>query len=111
LILRDGTAIAVDHRGTRITLPCGTVVPGGPHDTEEYRATAQRLGYGGDTSAMCRDHDPLHALLADWLGLSSYALRQAAGLATDDRLAALEEDAVIAVQRYMRHAGGRLPLR
>ena len=99
--------------GSRITLPSGEVVLGTPHDTDAYRATARQLGYGDDTLAMCRDHDPLHALLAQWLGLeASYALRQAAGLLhpADAEKAAAEETAVLAVQRFMRVAGGRLPI-
>lgn len=111
MILRDGTAIEIGQGCTLITLPSGAIVPGEPHDTDEYRGTAERLGYGADTLAMCRDHDPMHALLADWLGLTSYSLRQAAGEPVDPRLAALEEDAALAVQKYMRHAGGTLPVR
>jgi hypothetical protein len=111
MILRDGTIVEIGLGSTLITLPSGATVPGAPHDTNEYRGTARRLGYGGDTTAMCRDHDPVHALLADWLGLTSYSLRQAAGEPVDARLAAMEEDAVLAVQKYMRHAGGRLPIR
>jgi hypothetical protein len=62
---------------------------------------------------MCRDHDPLHVLLAEWLGLeASFALREAAGLLdpADADKARTEEAAVLAVQRFMRLAGGRLPL-
>src|SRR5215470_5865396 len=67
--------------GSRITLPSGHVVEGEPEPTEAYRRTARELGYGDDTLAMCRDHDPLHAPLAEWLGLdASFALREAAGL-------------------------------
>lgn len=110
LRLSNGTLVAITATGSAIGMPCGAVIPGEPHNTDEYRATALSLGYGGDTLAMCRDHDPLHAMLCDWLGLpESYALREAAGLPTDPRLAQMEEAAVIAVQRFMRRAGGRLP--
>jgi hypothetical protein len=98
--------------GSRITLPSGDVVLGEPQDTDAYRATARQLGYGDDTLAMCRDHDPLHALLAAWLGLEvSYSLLDGAGLLdpADAEKAAAEEAAVLAVQRFMRLAGATLP--
>jgi hypothetical protein len=98
--------------GSRITLPSGDVVHGAPHDTDAYRATARQLGYGDDTLGMCRDHDPLHALLAGWLGLKvSYGMLDAAGRLDpgDAEKAAAEEAAVLAVQRFMRLAGGTLP--
>jgi hypothetical protein len=54
---------------------------------------------------MCRDHDPLHVLLCEWLGLpTTFALT-----APGTELAGLEEGAVLAVQHFMRAAGGRLP--
>ena len=105
----DGTAVTIGKSETLITLPCGATVPGAPHDADDYRATAERLGYGEDTLAMCLDHDPLHAMLCDWLGVTSHALRQAVGLPHDELLALLEENAVIAVQQLMRRAGGQLP--
>lgn len=112
--LRNGTVIEADPAGSCIWLPCGAMIAGRPQDTDEYRATAARLGYGADTLAMCREHDPLHVLLCDWLSLpTSYAMLDAAGLLdpADRELAAIEEEAVIAVQRLMRRAGGRLPFR
>jgi hypothetical protein len=109
LVLGDGTAIDRIEEGSRVTLPCGAVVEGRPHQTASYRATATRLGYGSDTGAMCRDHDPLHAILCDWLGLTSQALRQAAGLPFDGEIAAAEEEAALAVQRFLRLAGAALP--
>lgn len=84
---------------------------GHPHSTGCYRATAERLGYGADVLSMTREHDPLHARLCDWLGLpDSYSLRRAVGLDADPTMAALEEDAVLAVQRFMRRAGVALPV-
>ena len=95
---------------SRVTLASGTVVVGCPHDTEEYRATAASLGYGDDTVAMCRDHDPLHQALCSWLGVGeSFALRCAAGERREDELSAAEEAAVMAVQRFAKLAGARLP--
>jgi hypothetical protein len=95
--------------GTRITLPGGEVVYGAPIDSNKYRATARDLGYGDDTLAMCRDHDPTHAALCEWLDVPSHALREAAGLPRDAKLALLEEAAVLAVQKFMRAAGASLP--
>jgi hypothetical protein len=84
-------------------LSCGIVVEGEPHDTDAYRATARELGYGDDTRAMCRDHDPLHQSLAQWLGFrDSFALRCAAGLRQEDEISAAEERAVLAVQRFLQ---------
>lgn len=102
--------VTVHGNGTTIVLPCGVVVEGRPHDTAGYAATARDLGYGDDVLAMCRDHDALHAALADWIGVESFALREAAGLDGDPVIAAAEESAVLAVQRWMSLAGGRLAL-
>lgn len=110
-ILRNGTAVCVLPTGSQITLPGGTVVDGSPHDTAAYAETAQRLGYADDRMAMCQDHDPLHALLCDWLGLpDSPALRVAAGIEQASAMSEAEETAVLAVQRFMRLAGVGLPL-
>lgn len=103
------TGVAIHKHGTTVTLPCGAVIEGRPHDTDAYRATARQLGYSDDTLAMCRDHDSLHARLCDWLGVESYALREAAGIAVDAEIAAAEEAAVLAVQKFMRLAGAAVP--
>jgi hypothetical protein len=97
--------ILADH--TEITLPSGKVVTGYPQGSEHQAEVAQRLGYGNDALAMVLDHDPLHARLCDWLGIeASYSLRLAALELSphEAHLAALEEEAVIAVQRFMRMA-------
>lgn len=105
--------VAVHEHGTTVTLADGSVVEGRPHDTDAYRATARDLGYGEGPEAalaMCRDHDALHARLCEWLGIpESYSLRQAAGLPVDAELAAIEEAAVMAAQRLLVMAGGRMP--
>jgi hypothetical protein len=87
-------------RLVRTTLPDGAVVWSAPVDDAESKARAERLGYGEDLWAMCRDHDAVHAAVAHMLGRrDSYALRRAAqGLPIDD-LAGAEEDAVMALQR------------
>ena len=105
--------IKISDDGTEITLPTGHVVVGSPRDTDSYRQTAIYLGYDSDTLAMCKDHDPLHVLLSQWLGIeTSFSLLRASGLLDDGDSwkADLEEQAVMAVQRYMRMCRGRLPL-
>lgn len=103
--------IEVLQTGSRITLSTGHVVLGEPQDNDEYRETARRLGYGDDTLQCCRDHDPLHMRLAQWLGFhESFSLLCAAGVRDRDEISAAEEDAVCAVQRFARLSGARLPL-
>lgn len=97
--------------GTTVILPCGLVVEGRPHDTDAYRATAKEIGYGDDVLALCRDHDALHVALAAWLGLESFAIRSAAGLDVDAEIAAAEEAAVLATQKFLRLAGAKVPLK
>lgn len=71
----------------------------------EQEDTAAALGYTGDVDALTRDHDFLHAWLADVLGLdASFSLTLAAGGAVDPDIAAAEEAAVMAMQRFARLA-------
>jgi hypothetical protein len=73
-------------------------------------ATAEWMGYP-DAAAMNRDHDTLHAELCRWLGVTSHSMRLASGATLtpeESTLAALEEDAVLHLQRFMRHSGSRL---
>lgn len=119
--LGNGTGIVVTEGGTAITLPTGELVRGVPHGefdkdgalipSPEQLATARSTGYGEDVLQMVREHDPLHALLCDWLGLpTSYGLEVAAGIREAGELDWLEEAAVLAVTVFMRKAGGKLPL-
>lgn len=106
--LRNGTVVSILPGGAIVRLPGGAIVRSRPQPNAAYRETALSLGYGSDTLAMARDHDPLHAALCDWLGLDdSPALRVAAGIDADNDLARCEEAAVIAVQRFFRQAGGK----
>lgn len=108
--LRNGTIISILPNSAFIRLPSGKIVRCRPQNTGEYHTTAHQLGYGNDTLAMCRDHDPLHAVLCDWLGLGdSFALRCAAGLDDESEISAAEEAAVIALQRFMKLAGVGFP--
>lgn len=101
--------VTVHEHGSTVVLPCGAVINAVPQDTDEYRATARSLGYGDDTLAMAQDHDRLHVALCEWLGIESASLAVAAGASADSTLAGYEEDAVLAVQRLMRHAGVNVP--
>lgn len=67
---------------------------------------------GCDVDTMNSLHDPLHVALCRWLGVESYAMREAGGAKLghwEACLASLEEEAVLCVQRFMQHAGGRIP--
>lgn len=112
-VCQCGDVIRVYPGRTEVVLLSGHVVAGVPQRNDDQAATAAELGYGTDVEGMVEDHDPLHALLCDWLGIGeSFALRIAAGeLPEDHALAYLEEDAVLAVQRFMVAAGGHLPMR
>lgn len=104
--LSNGTVIVVSGAGgTMIVNRTGRCVYGTPQRNAEQATTAVGLGYGEDVVTMVADHDPLHALLTDWLGLpESVAL-----FGGDAEVAAAEEAAVLAVQKLMRLAGGRMP--
>jgi hypothetical protein len=109
--LRNGTLVEILPTGSRITLPNGAVVDGAPHDTDEYRATAERLGYGATRSRFARITTRCTHGLRIALGLpDSFALRCAAGLEKESELSAAEECAVLALQRFMRLAGVGLPI-
>lgn len=87
-----------------------TDIPGLPTlfavSTPDQASIAARLGYGDDLATMNREHDQLHALVADWLGLpASFSLTMAAGGTVDPGLADLEERAVMALQEFMVKAG------
>lgn len=89
-----------------------TILPGGEQvfaaaqDNDAYRETAQRLGYGSDTVRMSRDHEVLHSAVAAWLGLwESPTLGRVARGEGDTALTGLEEDVVLAIQRFCNAAG------
>lgn len=108
--LRNGTRIVIGPSWTVVTLPDGREVHAHPNPDSPRMALA--LGFGGDVAALTRDHDPTHARLTDWLGLPySLSLMAAAGGRAIDELTGLEEEAVLAVQRYRRAcvARGLLP--
>jgi hypothetical protein len=102
--LVNGTEIIVGPDWCLTRLPCGREVHA--HPNAESPAMAERLGYGQDVAAMTRHHDALHSMLCCMLGMTaSHSLMLVAGCESDATLAALEEDAVLAVQRFARAAG------
>src|SRR4051812_35498735 len=95
--------VSIHGRGTCISWPDGTLVPGEPEDTDSYRNTALELGYGDDTVALCQDHELLHVALCHWLGFDSplmEALRRAPEELAGHDIRMLEEAAVLAVQKF-----------
>lgn len=75
------------------------------------REMADWMGYGS-VEHMDRLHDRVHSSFCAWLGLPSYALKQARGeplSPTEQRLADMEEDAVLAAQRFIQNAGVSVP--
>jgi hypothetical protein len=75
------------------------------HQTE----MAAWCGYD-DAAAMNADHDGLHRSLCGFLGVTSLSMCAAAGkrlTGEEKAMADLEEDAVLYVQRFMRHARKR----
>jgi hypothetical protein len=101
--LRDGTYVQAKGSRAFVVLPGGEQIHAAPND--QSPAIAERLGYGDDVGAMTRDHDPLHAVLMDWLGRPSHSLRAAAGVDHDPELAWMEEAAVMELQRLIRRMG------
>jgi hypothetical protein len=98
-----GTRIEISDDHTRITLPDGSVINGSPEDTDHYRDNALRAGYGADVMQFCIDHELSHVALAQWLHSISPTLEFVGnGGDYDFALRELEEDVVLALQRYTR---------
>ncbi len=91
---------------TRVILGTGEEITAAPQTSDEYRANAEALGYGSDTDRMCREHDLLHAVLCEALGLPySPTLKNVAGGQGPTDLTNYEEDMVLAAQRFLNAAG------
>lgn len=90
---------------TCITFGDGGVVYGAPEDTDDYRATAQRYGYGDDTLRLCKEHEVTHIALCHWLGVPSPTMELVRHGTGKVHLNHLEEAAVLAVQHFARAAG------
>jgi hypothetical protein len=105
--------VEIDDASARTTLYDGKQIPAVPHDTESYRATAERLGYGSETGRMCVEHELLHTALACWFGLFESPVMRAVAEGDDPvgGITVLEEEAVMAVQAYAVAAGVNLTRR
>jgi hypothetical protein len=100
------TVVEVFSDSLRITLPDGATVLAMAEDTPEYRATALETGYNDDLDALCREHEIIHVALAHLLKTTSPTMDHV----SERRPVALwlremEEDAVLAIQRYTRALG------
>ena len=64
---------------------------------------ARWMGYA-NADEMNAEHDPLHAQLAQWVGVTSFSLMEAQGIPLtlkQRRIAELEEGAVLHLQRWI----------
>jgi hypothetical protein len=94
---------------TRITLHDGATICGMPEDTDSYRETAAEHGYRDDTLRLCQEHELTHVALAHILGLAeSPTMRMVASGNGHQRLANIEEAAVLALQRFANVVGVNL---
>jgi hypothetical protein len=102
LNLRNKTQIRIGDSWVVTRLPNGREVHAHP-DGESLRM-AKELGYGEDVAALTRDHDLLHSIICDTLGLpySPALMKQAGEKGIDPLLVGLEEAAILAVQKFKR---------
>lgn len=91
--------------------PDGTEVHAHPVHNPETEVTREALGYPTQ-EAMTLEHDPFHTLISELvLGRTSPTLRMVAtGQQVSKELAAAEEDAVMAVQRFLTLARKELKI-
>lgn len=80
----------------------------GPEEVAAYAERARELGYGNDVFACSADHEIAHSLVAAALGLDASPTLVAVARGEVFEHAALEETAVLAVQRLARAMGRRL---
>lgn len=87
-------------------LPDGVSVVAAVQDTDQYHETAERLGYGSDTVRMMRDHEISHTALCHLLGLPESLVMSSVGHGySDTYLTGLEEEVVMALQKFATAAG------
>lgn len=90
--------------GARTVFADGLECSTWPHDSEDYRLIADRLGYGFDTLAFARDHDLAHACVSEWVhdqrSPTLYAVAQGQSLPWTATL--FEELAAQTLQRLVR---------
>jgi len=104
--IRLGTVTVTTHDGYTVTrFADGREVHAHHAEQPGQAETAKGLGYR-DATAMNRDHDLTHSLLAYWLGLPcSPTLRDVASGAPATEIHYLEEAAVLAIQRFANATG------
>lgn len=103
----NGTVCIIERAQVQTFIPgCRPIVAVPNGQPDQVRAALEH-GYGRDLEALTRDHDPMHAWLADKLGLpySPALYSVATGVPNDPTLAAAEESAVLGLQRFTRLAG------
>lgn len=90
---------------TLTRFPCGAELVASHAVQDGQAETAARCGYES-AEALNREHDLTHSLLAHWLGLPwSPTLHDVAIGVRVNELHFVEEDAVLAVQRFARAMG------
>lgn len=94
------TLIEIFEGFVRTTLPDGATIDAHPNHGPEHEARARALGYP-DVWAMTRDHDRFHALLAHALGLEESPALRATVRREASELTGVEEEVVLAMQRYV----------
>lgn len=81
----------------------GALVHAEPHDTDDYGATAKRLGYGEDRDRMNRDHELLHTAIGEFLSLRESPVMRAVAdnvwQSDAEGFLALEEETVCCIQK------------
>lgn len=78
---------------------------------QHQEAVARWMGYDS-AEEMNLDHDTLHQMVARQFNVYSFALAKSRGGTLDaeqEFLAALEEDAILHLQRYLTHARRGVP--
>lgn len=88
-----------------MTLP--TRQPG--ESFEDHQAAVARWMGMASAAQMNADHDSLHRSLCRWLGVESHSMLCAEGKPHDAALAAIEEAAVLHLQRMPCHHGAGVP--
>ena len=101
-------SVTYDPTGCWFEFMDGTGYGSNPHETPHYREIAARCGYGSDLLAYCREHEYIHHVIGEELyrGPSPVLWQLAHGRPVDPGLAAVEEAAVMTLQRWVR-AGER----
>ena len=96
----------VDRAYLETRFPDGTSVPAAPRQDIEQAFTAQDLGYGCDVYRMVREHELVHCLLAEAIGLPRSATLWAVAHPNDpDNISLAEQHAeeamVLGFPRYL----------